>query len=137
MSKLTEILAQADVLFDLRPALESFGFDEDADIFFVFASNGKECKTGAIPPSKYERSTALSLDNINGAVLAFINKTTVQFPEFDEALNEELGLSKEKEVGLEIRIISQKGGMPKNELVLSWPRRFCPCFPGAGFCCTR
>lgn len=137
MDKVTEILNEADTLFDLRPVLESIGFDKEVDIFFAFMNKetAKCYETGAIPPSLAERSSALNPDNIYDSVLAFLNKARIQFPELEEALNEALGLPKEGEKEVEIRVISRKGDMVKQEFVLGWPRRCCPCFPGASWCC--
>ena len=137
MDKVTEILNNADALFDLRPLLESIGFEKDADIFFVFMDKktGKCYETGAIPPSLSERGSALNPDNLYNAVLAFLNKALIQFPELEEALNEALGLPKEGEKEVEIRVVSKKeNNKVKQEFVLGWPIYCCPC-PWRPGCC--
>ena len=137
MDKVTEILVRSDILFDFRPVMESIGFAKDIDIFFEFMDKEtKKCyRTGAIPPSLGERSSALNPNYIYDAVLTFLNKAVTQFPDLEEALNEALGLPKEGEKEVEIRVISQKGDRVKQEFVLAWPIRCCPCPNGAPWCC--
>ena len=138
MDKITKILIEADILFDLRPVMESIGFDKEVDIFFVFTNKGtgKCYRTEAIPPTLSERGSALNPDNLYNAVLAFLNKAIIQFPELDEALSKAIDLSKDKETEVEIRVVSQKGDIVKQEFVLGWPRFCCPCpfRPGCCFC---
>ena len=138
MDKVTQILNEADTLFDFRPVLESIGFDKEVDIFFAFMNKetGNCYETEAIPPSQSKRNSALNPNNIYDSVLAFLNKALTQFPELEEALNEALGLPKEGEKEVEIRVISRKGDRVKQEFVLGWPRYFCPCPNGPG-CCWR
>lgn len=137
MDKVTEILNKADILFDLRPVMESIGFAKDVDIFFIFMNKEtKQCySTEAIPPSLAERSSALNPDYIYDAVLTFLNKALIQFPELEEALNEALGLPKEGDKEVEIRIVSKKDKIIKQEFVLGWPTRCCPCPDGVRRCC--
>ena len=136
MDKITEMLAKADILFDIRPLMESIGFAKDVDIFFAFTNKEtKKCyKTGAIPPSKFERSSALNSDYLYDSVLIFLNKALVQFPELEGALEKAMELKEGKEKEIEIRVISQKGDIVKQEFVLAWPIWCCPC-PFRPGCC--
>ena len=92
MDEVTKIVNEADIMFGLRPALEKFGFSKEKELSISFEYEGKRYRTGAIPPSAYERTSSLSSENINSAVLDYINKAEIQFS-LGKALSKELHLS--------------------------------------------
>ena len=131
MDKITTIVLQSDTIFGLRPALEKFGFPKDEDIFVVFKHEGKKFRTGAIRPSDYQRISTLSCEDVNSAVIDWMNKASIQFA-LSEAIMEELGFPENGDSVVEVKFISKI-----TELTLTWPRYYRPCHPGVPWGCWR
>ena len=132
MDEVTKIVNEADIMFGLRPALEKFGFSKEKELSISFEYEGKRYRTGAIPPSAYERTSSLSSENINSAVLDYINKAEIQFS-LGKALSKELDLPETGDYGIRITLISES----TNRFVLTWPIYCRPCYIGAGFNCWK
>ena len=131
MDEVTKIVNEADIMFGLRPALEKFGFPKDKEMFIVFKHEGKRYRTGAIPPSDYDRPSTLSHEDINAAVIDWVNKANIQFS-LGEAVAKELDLSEQGDFVVEIKLICKS-----LEIALTWPRYCVPCYPGASFNCWK
>lgn len=131
MNELTTIAQKTDILFGLRPALEEFGFSPEEDIFLVFGYKDKEVKTEAISPILGSKTSLLNLENINVAIVDWLNKAEVLY-EYSKVYGKELGIKGDGEFDITLKIVSES-----NELTMRNCTWYCPCFPGAGWCCIR
>lgn len=128
--KITESLTSADILFGLRPALETIGFDPTEEIFITFKYEDRRYRTGAIPPVLENRGTSLNTSHIGDAVMDWLNKAEIHQP-YQQAVGKELGMPDQGEFEINFRISSKS-----MDLVLKRCRFCWPCFRGAGFCCV-
>ena len=131
MDKLTEIVCKADLLFGLRPTIEKFGFAQSENLVVAFKYQDKVVKTEPIPPLSNSKSSSLNSQDLNAAVLDWLNKAEMQY-ELSRVFGTELGLPDESDSNITVRFIAKS-----NTFVFSNMKICCPCFPNAGFCCFK
>ncbi len=144
--QITDNFYQADIKYGLRQVLEEVGFNPQEELYitFIVSHEGQEYtyQTNAIPAIDHSMATlpATSLKssaiddkkdcNVNKTLTELLNKIEEE-QSYQEPISSELNLPKENEFDATIKFSD------KSQEYIIAGRLYCPCFPGAAFCCFR